>query len=188
MERYNSYEEPAGSNALGNEMYRRYKSHFDLYLSLPNPLPHKQLDHESPETAEDLTKLGDWLRKYTPYGAYVFNREENVSKNLDFERTDMIDPIYDKKYTDIKHPYGDFLYFNDRTAPVRYDRALSWEKPFDDQCDHQDFRFESSLDLLRSPFTGEGDRIVVGANGILHVFDDNLGRMDFNAETLEKIG
>jgi hypothetical protein len=42
--------------------------------------------------------------------------------------------------------------------------------------------------LIRSPFTEGGTRVITGANGVLHVFDDQLGRMDFNAETLEKIG
>jgi hypothetical protein len=198
IRRKHRYEERKGTNALGNPTYTIYESQFDLYQGLPNPLPHKQHDHEIPQNTEDMTALGDWLQKYVPYGAYVFNRTHQVSGSLDGEMSDYVEPPsntehagvkppYNAGYLDPKHPYGDFLYFNDRHAPVRYDRALSWEKPFEDHCDHRDFRFGESLDFIRSPFTEGGDRVVTGANGVLHVFDDRQGRMDFNAETLERI-
>jgi len=200
IERENSYEEEAFTNALDNVVYRYYKSHFAVYQGLPNPLPHKQLGHEFPRNTEDWAALGDWLQKYTPYGAYVFNRTDRLSDLTHVSYIDDIEPPfhedkgrldnrppYNEGFKGSDHPFGDFLYFNDRNAPVRYDRALSWERPFDDQCDHQKFQMDTSLDLLRSPFTAAGDRVVVGANGAIYVFDDKLGRMDFNAQTLESL-
>jgi hypothetical protein len=202
VERSHTWDEQTGFNALGNPTYQVWKSHFDLYMGLPNPLKQKDLFHEKPPGTGDGTLLGDWLQKYTPYGVYVFNETELLSKNLDTDLADDIEPPqenpmpqlrdrtrppYHQGWYDPKHPIGDYLFFNDRHAPVRYDRVLGWQKPFEDLCSHRDFEFRSSLEYLRSPVTGGGDRIVVGANGVLHVFDDRLGRNDYNAETLEKI-
>ena len=191
IERSSYYSEKSGVNALGNDTYRIIRAHFDMYLSISNPLSHKELDHEIPQDTYDMLVMGDWLRKYTPYGAYVFDKTTLVSASSDEGAADQIEPPFDKekRFMDDAHTrhYGRFLFFNDRNAPVRYDRALSWEKPFEDHCNHSDYKFDSSMDYLRSPFTEGQDRLLTGANGVLHVFDTALGRMDFNAETLEKI-
>ena len=191
IERSSHYAEKAGVNALGDDTYKIVRTHFDMYLSLPNPQVHKELDHEVPQDTYDMLAMGDWLRKYTPYGAYVFDKAILVSANSDEGAADQIEPPFDeeKRFMDDAHMshYGRFLFFNDRNAPVRYDRALSWEKPFEDACDHNDYRFDASTNYLRSPFTEGNDRLLVGGNGVLHVFDANMGRTDFNAETLEKI-
>ena len=216
LERSHEWTEKSGFNALGNEVFRVYKSHFDLYQGLPNPLKQRQvnsenfdyLDHERPLDMTDMTELGNWLQQYPPYGAYVFHVTTRLSDSLDVRMRDIVEPPaknidvplsynqplyrppYNDGYLDPVHLGGafpQFLYFNDRHAPVRYDRALGWEKPFDDGCNHEDFNFSTSTDYLRSPFSDGGNRVVAGANGVLHVFDAVQGRMDFNAETLEKI-
>jgi hypothetical protein len=204
IERAHTWSEQTGFNALGNPTFRVIKTHFDLYMGLPNPLRQKDLEHERPPDSGDWAQTGEWLQKYTPHGAYVFNRDMLVSINMDQQMNDDIEPPqlpttiplkertrppYNQGWIDTNHlaEYGDFLFFNDRHAPVRYDRALTWAMPFETNCRHDDFKFSNSVDHLRSPFTEGGDRVVVGANGVLHVFDDKLGRMDFNAETLTRI-
>ena len=203
VERSSHYTEQTDIGFNGMPVYKIIDTHFSLYQMFPNPLSLHDLDHEIPGGVLDMETLGVWLQKYTPYGAYVFHQTQLLSQTLDTEWSDEIEPPYEiptmevsekthppynKEWRDTRFPYGDYLFFNDRNAPVRYDRALSWAKPFEDNCTHSNFNFDSSLDYLRSPFTGEGDRLVVGANGVLHVFDSVMGRMDFNAETLEKIG
>lgn len=186
----------------GEAVYRTYKSHFDLYMGIPNPLDQYDLYQEQPATGENWQQMGNWLNKYQPYGVYVFNGATRVSDSLDTDSgddiepptpnplpslTDRIKPPYNHGWRDPKHPYGGFLYTNDRNAPVRYDRALSWDKPFEDNCNHDCFQLKNSTQYLRSAVAEGGRRMVFGGNGVLHVFDGRLGRMDFNAETLDKI-
>ena len=178
------------------------KTHFDMYLGLANPMPQGDLNHEFPSDSQNMQQMGNWLNKRTPYGAYVFEGSRLVSKNMDAEQDDDIEPPnpnpptdlvekfrppYHKSWRDTDHPYGNYLFFNDRNAPVRYDRALGWSKPFEDQCNHRDYSFSTSTDLIRSAVASGGNRMIFGSNGVFHVFDATMGRMDFNAETLEDI-
>jgi hypothetical protein len=229
IERSHERSEILGPGALeGTYISQVWKSHFDLYMGLPNPLPQKSLAHELPGMGEDWTQLGEWLQRYVPYGAYIFNRRERLSDSFDADCQDEIEPPMESSFPELEklfcppyhrgfydpdhdHTCGHFLWFNDRHAPVRFDRALGWAKPFEDHCEHRDYEYGESMDYIRSPFTdgtnntawgGQrnrpavlrysddapgGNRVVVGANGVLHVFDNALGRMDFNAETLIKI-
>jgi hypothetical protein len=184
-----SWDQIVGYADDGDEIITMHDSRFTLHLGLANMLPQDVLEHEIPTNLTSQTALEEWLARYIPYGAYVYQRSTRLSSSGNTLPSD-IEPNL-RRWNDTlnnpKHPYGEFMFFNDRSAPVRFDRALGWERPFDDQCDHRDYHFNRSTDFVRSPFTGAAERLVVGANGVLHVFDAVLGRMDFNAETFEKI-
>jgi len=214
IERSHKFSAPAGTNAFGTPVEYIWESHFDMYMGIPNPLRQCDLEHERPPGTGNGTALGEWLQKYTPYGAYVFNYKKNGTQPMsgNFDKIQMQDDIEPpspkerKQLTEITrppynegwrgdtplpphapHPYGDFIFFNDRNAPVRFDRALTWAKPFEDNCHHDDFEWHNSMDYLRSAFACGGNTLVTGGNGTLHIFDGTRGRMDFNAETLEPL-
>jgi hypothetical protein len=102
VERSHTWSEQTGYNALGNPTYQVWKSHFDLYMGLPNPLRQKNLHHEEPPGTGDGTLLGDWLQKYTPYGIYVFNETELLSTNLDINLSDDIEPPQENPMPQLK--------------------------------------------------------------------------------------
>jgi len=213
LDRQHIWSEEFDYNALGNPEYRIWKSYFGLFQGLPNTQKYMSLNTERPPGVCDAGRNSEWLIKYPPEGNYVFHAPGELwSKSLDKELKQVIEPImtwqtvsswlstwnmmyapkysqgyYDNQLAASGVNHEDVLWTADRHAPVRYDRGLSWEQPYQLNGDHSHFGRHDSSDFNRTPFTEGGDRVVTGSNGVLHVFDRNLGRMDFNAETLASI-
>ena len=202
VERRHRHEVQSGSDSAGLPTYTIYKSHFDLFMGIPNPLSQYDLYHEQPANAWNWQTMGNWWNEYTPHGVYVYNKTGRVSDSLDVaglddieppnpipvpQLTEKLRPPYHQGWKDTNHDYGKYLFMNDRNAPVRYDRALSWDKPFEDDCDRSCFKFRTAIDYLRSAVADSPVRMVFGGNGVLHVFDRRQGRMDFDAATLNPL-
>jgi hypothetical protein len=103
-------------------------------------------------------------------------------------------------------PSGKYLYHNDRNAPVRYDKQIPSDQAWNFDCvapNENGGNMTISLsaksldDLPAAPATQcqgkkqrlgiEGTnrgRVVISGNGVLSVFDSELGRMDFETSKM----
>ena len=143
---------------------------------------------------ENRNALLAWMSEFPNMGAYVAINGSLVSINAGADTDDQEKPSPPR--TD-DMPKGDYLYVNDRNAPSRYDMTIisdSWNigamftEPWHNACNSASYRLDRvNADLLTSPPTGTcneaAGRIILGANGVIMVFDSSFGRMDFNAET-----
>jgi hypothetical protein len=160
---------------------------------------HRQVDpNRRPPTLteEDKDWLAQWLAAYPMIGIYVAQNDSLVSINHGAEARGGRDiqermppdltPDGDERTAPPFTPSGDYLYINDRNAPVRYDRrgagipvSIS-ARSLGDIAAAPATQCQGNNPVYGVEGTGRG-RIVISGNNVLSIFDSDLGRMDFSA-------
>jgi len=159
-------------------------------------------------TEEDKSNFSEWRNANNVIGVYIVHNGALVSLNPGAEDSGGHD-IQEKMPPDETPdglqrtappftPSGGYWYINDRNAAVRYDKQTNADQAWNHNCYTIPVTLSAqSLDDLpaapalhcqpkRPQYGIEGigrGRIVLSGNGVLAVFDSDLGRMDFSAST-----
>jgi hypothetical protein len=169
--------------------------------------PHQFRNRRPPTLMkEDADDLARWLESFPNMGIYIALNGALVSINPGAESNGGLDiqeqmppddtPDGEEFTAPDDTPSGDYLYINDRNAAVRYDKQIEKsDQAWNHNCGTIPIKFSAqSLDDLpaapavqcrgKRPVYGiEGTnrgRVVISGNGVLSVYDSELGRMDFS--------
>jgi hypothetical protein len=170
----------------------------DVWFSRWIHNPQKARDRRPPNLTEaDKDRLATWLDAFPMMGIYVALNGKLVSMNPGAEANGGHD--IQEKMPPEDMPSGKYWYINDRNAPVRFDKQIEeTDQAWNHNCSNTRITLsaQSLNDLHAAPAvqcqpkkarygvegTGRG-RVVLGGNGVLAVFDSDLGRMDFSASS-----